>query len=86
VGELLEDSENPDAELRVVISNARTVRESGPTTVMGPDGRLVWLEPPEGSSAGEAIEDHLTKFIPLTASSANNSSSRPRRDCAEDPE
>jgi hypothetical protein len=82
VGELLEDSENPAVEMRVVLTVART-----PTTVTGPDGRLVWLEPPEGSSAGEAIEDHPTKFICRRAFiSGNNSSSRPRRERAEDPE
>jgi hypothetical protein len=38
--------------------------KGGPTTLLGPDGRLVWLEPPEGSKAGEAIEDHPTRSLP----------------------
>jgi hypothetical protein len=72
VGELLEDSESPEArslrgmapdEMRVVIIGARDGRDAGPTTVIGPDGRLVWLEPPEGSQAGQPIEDHLTRFV-----------------------
>ena len=54
------------------------------TCVWGPDGRLVWLEPPEGSKAGELIEDHLTKFICRWPSSSNNSPSRTRRDRAAD--
>jgi hypothetical protein len=75
VGELLDDSENPEVERRVVLIGARNGKEPGPTTVMGPDGRLVWLEPPEGARAGEPIEDHLTKFICRRPSSGNNSSS-----------
>lgn len=44
-----------------VVVNAGT--PGGVTCVWGPDGRLVWLEPPEGSQAGQPIEDHLTRFV-----------------------
>ena len=34
------------------------------TTVMGPDGRLVWLRPPEEFEAGQAIEDCVPTRTP----------------------
>ncbi len=37
----------------------------GPTTVIGPNGRLVWLKPPEGCKEGETVDergqDHVAK-------------------------
>lgn len=86
VGELLEDSYNPQVEMRVILDVARNGGDRGPTTVKGPDGRLVWLEPPEGYRAGEPIEDHLTKFICRRPYSSSNSSSWTRRDRAADTE
>src|ERR1019366_6196660 len=94
VGELLEDTDNPEArslrgmvadEMRIVIIGARGGREAGPTTARGPDGRLVWLGPPEGSRGGEPIEDHLTRSPGRRASAGNHSSSRTRREGAGDP-
>ena len=94
VGELLENSDSPEArslrgmvpdEMRIVFMAARDGREAGPTTSRGPDGRLVWLEPPEGSRVGEPIEDHLTRSLGRRASSGNNSSSWTRREGAGDP-
>jgi hypothetical protein len=29
----------------------------GPTTVVAPDGRLLWLKPPEGYKEGEAVDE-----------------------------
>jgi len=62
VGELLEDSENSGVGLvRGRVPNRCRVMfghpDWGPTTVMGTDGRLVWLKPPEGCKEGEPIED-----------------------------
>jgi hypothetical protein len=66
VGDLLEDRDKPASRLfparvpcgmRVIFVAARDGREAGPTTVIGPDGRHVWREPPEGCKEGELIED-----------------------------
>jgi hypothetical protein len=68
VGELIEDSVTPRAEARllgghvlhkmsVVFMEGREGGPGGPKAEPGPDGRLVWLEPPEGCQAGEPIED-----------------------------
>jgi hypothetical protein len=68
VGELLEDSVAPEAELRplrghvvhkmsVVFMEAREGGPGGPKVEPGPDGRHVWSEPPEGCQVGEPIED-----------------------------
>jgi hypothetical protein len=62
--ERLEASAREATVPRLVLINEGTA--AGLTSVWGPDGRLVWLEPPEGYRAGEPIEDHLTKnsFVP----------------------
>jgi hypothetical protein len=65
VGELLEDGEARQARslrgtvphFRILLIDAENGKEVGPTTVAGPDDRLVWLEPPAGCKAGEPIED-----------------------------
>lgn len=36
---------------------------NAPTTAFGPDGRLVWLEPPAGCKAGEPIEDSAASAL-----------------------
>ena len=64
VGKLVEDSDNPEtggfltgADRLLLVQFVAPGRSAEPTTVMGPDGRLVWLEPPEGCKEGEPIED-----------------------------
>ena len=61
VGELVEDRDRPAVRgLRsevMVIAFADGDGGEGPTTAMGPDGRLVWLRPPEGCKEGDPIED-----------------------------
>jgi hypothetical protein len=72
VGEPVQDPDDFDArgfrsgaDRLLLISFVRPGNEAGrtavqipePTTVRGPDGRLVWLEPPEGYEEGEPIED-----------------------------
>ena len=65
VGELVEDR-SPPVRARssqagvpdtIIIGFVDGQGGKGPTTVIGPDGRLVWLEPPEGCQEGEPIED-----------------------------
>jgi hypothetical protein len=64
VGELVEDCHNPESpgflpELSrlILVAFQAPGRSGGPTTVIAPDGRLVWLEPPLHLRAGEPIED-----------------------------
>ena len=42
--------------IRVVFCHALDGRPAG-TSEMRPDGRLVWLEPPEGSREGELVTE-----------------------------
>jgi len=66
VGELLEGSDDAEGrsmrggvpdEIRVVFIDAKEGGPADPTTVMGPNRQLVWLEPPEGYKEGQPIED-----------------------------
>jgi hypothetical protein len=60
VGELAHRGDDPEGRLlqaEVPLLFIVGCGRKGPTTAIGPDGRLVWLEPPEGCKAGEPIED-----------------------------
>lgn len=59
--ELAKCGDDPESDLLpvyVVVCESRIPGGGkAPTTAIGPDGRLVWLEPPAGCKAGEPIED-----------------------------
>jgi hypothetical protein len=64
VGELVEDCRNPESRwfvpelsLLILVAFVAPGHSKGPSTVIAPDGRLVWLEPPLHLKAGEPIED-----------------------------
>jgi hypothetical protein len=44
------------SDIRIVFCHARDGRPAG-ISVWGPDGSLVWLEPPEGSREGELVTE-----------------------------
>jgi hypothetical protein len=44
------------SDIRIVFCHASDGRPAG-ISVFGPDGRLVWLEPPEGSREGELVRE-----------------------------
>jgi hypothetical protein len=61
VGELIEDSETRPGlygvPARILVGFADDEGGAGPTTLRGPDKRLVWLKPPKGCKEDEPIED-----------------------------
>jgi hypothetical protein len=49
--------------IRIVFCHARDGRPAG-ISEFGPDGRLVWLEPPEGSREGEYVNEECARPFP----------------------
>jgi hypothetical protein len=56
----------PSANRRMIFVHAIEGRPTG-SSVLEPDGRNVWLDPPEGCKQGEPVEEHKTPPGDLTA-------------------